>query len=135
MEVSKELVEVFNRVPANRYFGFQLLSSTAEGAVVSMKVLADYIQKNGVVHGGVISTLADTAAAYSFRPQLTKSQTMTSIEFKMNFLEPALPEDGTLVASSRVIRRGGRIGVCEVDVMQSDKMVARGLFTYMFLNR
>ena len=58
---------------------------------------------------------------------------MTSIEFKLNFLSPARPGGERLTARALVVRRGRRVGVCDVEVVQGDKLVAKGLFTYLFL--
>jgi uncharacterized protein (TIGR00369 family) len=122
----------YSQVPVNRYFGFRLLSRSSEGASVTMEIHPDHLQEEGVVQGGIISALADNAAVYAFLPDRGKDETMTSIEFKMNFLRSALPENGPLTAESRVIRRGRHVGVCEVDVAQAGKTVAKGIFTYLF---
>ena len=74
-----------------------------------------------------------TAAVYALRPGLPSGHIMTSIEFKLNFLSPARADKGTLVARARVVRQGRRVGVCDVDVEQAGVVVAKGLFTYLFL--
>ena len=60
---------------------------------------------------------------------------MGSVELKMNYLRPALLGKGPVVAKSRLVQRGHKIGVCDVEVTQRDKLVAKGLFTYMFFER
>ena len=90
-------------------------------------------QEAGVVHGGVLSTLADTAAVYTLFPYLEEGESMTSIEFKMNFLRPALIDGGSVTARANLVRRGSRIALCEVDVFQARRLVGKGLFTYMIL--
>ena len=90
-----------------------------------------YLQEGGVVHGGIISTLADSAAVYTLYPYLTENQSMTSIEFKMNFLSPALVENGDLLARANLIKRGRKIALCDVEIFQNEKLVAKGLFTYL----
>jgi uncharacterized protein (TIGR00369 family) len=131
----KDLDQKFLDVPANRYLGFQFVSRSAEGACISMKVMPDQLQEEGVLHGGIISALADTAAVYAFYPDLEPTRTMTSIEFKINFLNAALPGKGAVTAKSRILKRGKRTGVCEVEVTQAGKLVAMGIFTYLFFER
>jgi uncharacterized protein (TIGR00369 family) len=135
MKQLHELEEIFARGPINRHLGLELVSRSPKQAVVSMDVLPELIQEEGVLHGGIISTLADTAAVYLFLPDLAAGQTMTSIEFKVNFLSPALDGRGPVVAESQLIRKGSQVGVAEVSVRQSDKLVARGTFTYLFITR
>jgi len=127
--------ERYGRVPVNRHFGFRLLAHDAGGARVSMELLPEYLQEEGLVQGGVVAALADNAAVYAFLPELDGDTGTTGIEFKINFLSPARLDAGPLVARSRVVRRGRRLGVCDVEVVQGDRPVARGLFTYLFIRR
>jgi uncharacterized protein (TIGR00369 family) len=125
----------FDDVPSNKLLGFRLVSRTNEGACLSMEVQPEQLQEEGVLHGGLISALADSAAVYAFYPDLEEMRTMTSIEFKLNFLNPALPGKGQVIAQSKVLKRGRRIGVCEVEVRQLEKPIAKGIFTYLFYER
>ena len=127
-----QIHRAFSEVPANRYLGLRLVSRSAEEAVVAMEVAPDHIQETGVVHGGILSTVADTAAVYTFHPDLPDDHGMASIEFKMNFLRPATADRGPIIARARVLRRGRNVGVCEVELVQAEVLVAKGLFTYLF---
>jgi len=132
MKLSDELLTSFSHVPSNQYFGFQLVSRTEKEAVLSMEVRQEHLQETGVVHGGILSSLADSAAVYTFFPDLKDGQTMISIEFKINFLRPGLKDHGPLMARATVIKRGRKIGLCDVEVTQSGDLVAKGSFTYLF---
>jgi len=123
----------FSVVPVNSHLGLVLEDQPAGGAVVTMPPDEHLTQETGVIHGGVLATLADTAAVYALRPGLAAGRIMTSVEFKVNFLAPALPDKGTLLARARVVRQGSRVGVCDVDVEQAGTVIAKGLFTYLFL--
>jgi len=125
----------FDDVPANRHFGFTLVSRGEGKAVVSLRVRPEYLQEEGVLHGGILSTLADTAAVYTLHPDLEPGWMMTSIEFKMNFLRPAVEGNGEVLARAELVRRGRRVGLCDVEVFQADKLVAKGSFTYLFFRR
>jgi len=122
----------FSQVPANRYLGFRLISHSAQEAVVEMEVSSDHVQETGVVHGGLLGALADTTAVYVFLPYLADDQSMAGVEFKMSFLRPATPDRGPLAARATLLRRGRRVGVCEVELTQANSVVAKGLFTYLF---
>ena len=121
----------FDAVPVNRHFGFELVSRAEGEAVVTMPVRAEYLQEAGIVHGGVISSLADTAAVYCVYPEASEGRSITSIEFKMNFLRPALATAGDLKAHGMLVRKGRRVTLCLVQVLQADKLVALGVFTYL----
>jgi uncharacterized protein (TIGR00369 family) len=94
-----------------------------------------HAQEYGVVHGGIISALADTAAVYTIHPFLGPNDRMTSVEFKVNFLAGATPGRGEIVAQARLIRKGKTVAVVQVDVHQAEVHVATGLFTYIVLRR
>lgn len=119
-------------VPANRFFNFSLITQSAGCAELSMPLQPSYLQEGGVVHGGIISALADTCAVYALLPSLPENQSMTSIEFKINFLAPARLEDGDLRAAAQVVKQGKTVGLCDVEVFQKERRVAKGLFTYFF---
>jgi uncharacterized protein (TIGR00369 family) len=125
----------FHQVPINRHLGFEVVARSPEGASILLPVRAEFVQEEGVIHGAIISAVADTSAVYVFHPDLAANETMTSIEFKINFLRPALAHRGPLLARSRLIQRGGRIGVCDVEVTQDSKLVAKGSFTYLFATK
>jgi uncharacterized protein (TIGR00369 family) len=125
----------FDRTPVNRHLGFRLVARDAAGATVAMDAQPAHAQEEGVIHGGILTALADTAAVYALLPDLPPDRTTTSIEFKMNFLRPARPAAGELRAVSRLVRTGRTIAVCEVDVHQDAVQVATGTFTYLFLDR
>jgi uncharacterized protein (TIGR00369 family) len=69
----------FDEVPSNRMLGFRLLSRSPEGASLSMDVKPEQLQEEGVLHGGLISAIADSAAVYAFYPDLEATRRMTSI--------------------------------------------------------
>ena len=121
-------------VPVNRLLGIRLDQRSAQSATMSMDARADFEQEHGVVHGGLLATLADTAAVYCFHPDLEPGQGLTSIEFKVNFLRPVLPGGERVVARAQVVKRGRRIGLCDVEVEQGERQVLKGSFTYMFLD-
>jgi uncharacterized protein (TIGR00369 family) len=135
VEPTGEIAAFFGAIPVNRFLGFTLVACGEGGAEVALPVRAEYLQEGGVVHGGILSALADTAAVYALVPGLSAGRAMTSIEFKMNFLRPALPGRGDLAARSRVVQQGRTVGVCQVEVVQAGRPVALGTFTYLFFDR
>lgn len=122
----------FDAAPVNRFLGFRIVSRSASDAILSMEARPEFVQEGGVVHGGLLTSLADTAAVCVLFPELPAGRMMTSIEFKVNFLRPAHPDRGPITARARLVQRGQRVGVCDVEVSQAEKPVARGLFTYLF---
>jgi uncharacterized protein (TIGR00369 family) len=134
MDVDPELADRFASVPVNRLLGLRLLSRSAEEVILEMDPRPDLLQETENVHGGILSTLADTASVYVFFPDLKRQWTMTSIELKMNFLRPVRRGKGPVRARARLVKRGRTVGVTEVEIHQDDALSAKGLFTYLFLD-
>jgi uncharacterized protein (TIGR00369 family) len=118
-------------VPVSRLLGFELIRHDDREAEVHMPARAEFAQEYGVIHGGLLTALADTAAVYLTYPKLTDAERMTSIELKVNFLEAARPDAGDLRAIARLVRGGKRVVVCESTVYQGERTILIGLFTYL----
>jgi uncharacterized protein (TIGR00369 family) len=123
----------FHETPFNRALKFEIVRQDEVATEVSMPVDEWLTQENGVVHGGIIASLADTAAVHALAGSLNESERMTGIEFKINFLRPTRLDGGNLVARAAIVKRGKTISLCEVDVRQNGEIVAKGLFTYIVL--
>jgi len=127
--------EFFAGIPVNRFLGFELILCEDGRCVITMPVREEFRQEGGVVQGGIVAAFADTASAYAFVPSLGESETMTGVEFKVNFLESAGIDGGHLEATANIVRRGRRLGVSEVRVSQDGRSILTGLFTYLFRKR
>src|ERR1700679_3602950 len=71
----------------SRQMGFTLAKATRGRVRLQMKVDARHLQVHGVVHGGVLAALADTArglASYMACPLGTR---VATVEMKINYLE------------------------------------------------
>ena len=135
MSKIQDLKKFFDNVPVHRFLGLRMITPSPERAVVEMDVTKEMCQETGVVHGGILSALADATAANLFQPYVPEHRVTTSIEFKMNFIRPVLADRGQLTACASVLRRGRKVAVAEVEITQAEKLVAKGLFTFMFLEK
>ena len=95
-----------------------------------MPVREEFLQQAGVVQGGLVVTIADHALYLAVRSLLSPQETSVTVELKVNFLAPA--RDGELFAEGRVVSRGNRIVVGDVDVTDHrGTLIARGIGTCM----
>jgi acyl-CoA thioesterase len=81
-----------------------------------LRLLVDerMLQPEQVTHGGVIFTLADSAAATALRSVTQPDERILAIEAKINFITAA--REGFLVAEAKITSKGRTIAVCECDV-------------------
>jgi uncharacterized protein (TIGR00369 family) len=79
----------------------------------------------GVVHGGLVCMLADSAAGCSVQTTLAAGIGYTSVDISVNYLRPVTLASGTLVATGRVVKSGRRMSLASVEVHDAaDRLVA-----------
>lgn len=136
-ELTLELEEAIRkRFVTNNNFpsllGIELDSIDLGRAHLSLKVTDQLMQAQGVMHGGVIASLIDTAVALAIASSAGAASRFTTVDMTIHYLAPVI--DGTIYADARVIRQGKRIVSAECEVTdQSDKPVARAMLTYIFV--
>ncbi|MCC6408759.1 MAG: PaaI family thioesterase [Planctomycetes bacterium] len=123
----------FMTAPVGAFFGYRPGPRDARHARVSLEPRREFLQGQERVHGGILASLADTTAVWLVYPELDRGRTLTSIEFKLNFLRPATLTGGELVADATLVKLGRTIALVDVEVAQGGGLVAKGLFTYLVL--
>src|SRR3982750_4675476 len=97
-------------------WGIQIEEARAGYARLSMAVRADMLNGHGIVHGGMVFALADTAFAYVCNGRNEKT---VAAQASIIFLASAA-EGETLIAEAEEIAISGRSGVTRVTVRTSD---------------
>jgi uncharacterized protein (TIGR00369 family) len=88
--------------------------------------------RGAIVHGGAIAALADMALASAGASVAPDGQATTTVDLKIDFLQPARP--GPMVARARVQRRTRRLCFTSASIEQDDGTVvaeARALLAYI----
>ncbi len=98
-------------------------------ARLSIEIDDRHIQFLERVHGGVIASLADSAAAWAIYGSNDLKGVPVTVEMKINFLKPV--KSGRLVAEARNVHKGSRIFVGDVDVRSGrGDLIAKSLVIY-----
>jgi acyl-CoA thioesterase len=110
--------------PLRSFLDFDVRDGPDGAAVAFLDVDDRHLNPNGIVHGGVVFTLADTAMGWATLAVLDDGQICASIEVSVRYLRP-IP-GGRLVATASVLRAGRRIVhlECSVTVDDDDRPVA-----------
>jgi len=77
-----------------------------------LKILHRHRQQDHYIHAGVIATMADHTAGYAAFSLVPEDHRILTIEFKINFLQPAYGK--TLICQSRILREKILVGESEV---------------------
>jgi uncharacterized protein (TIGR00369 family) len=79
----------------------------------------------GVVHGGLVCTLADTVAACAVHTTLAVGYTYTSIDLNVSYTRPVTTDSGTLRAVGTVVKPGRRVAFSRAEILDGrGKIVA-----------
>jgi uncharacterized protein (TIGR00369 family) len=120
-------------MPLAATLGIRTEEYTPDTVVLSMDWAPNLCTANGILHGGAIMALADSAGAACALLNLPQDATGTStIESKTNFVGAV--RNGTVTATSTVLHRGGTTIVVETTVRDSaQKLVAKVTQTQLVL--
>jgi uncharacterized protein (TIGR00369 family) len=109
--------------------GFELDTVERGRAVLRLEVRRHHRQLHGVVHGGILAAMADTAAAIASYTVLPKESTLATVELSINYLEPV--PGGRVKAEGRVLRVGRNFVVAECEIrIENGSLVAKALLTF-----
>lgn len=120
-------------MPLAATLGIRTDHSSVERVVLSLDWAPGLCTANGILHGGVIMALADSAGGVCAMLNLPAGSTGTAtIESKTNFLGAV--RGGTVTATSTPLHRGGTTIVVETSVRDSaGKLVAKVAQTQIVL--
>ncbi len=118
--------------PIADFLKMRLMELTPGYAKVTMKVIPEFLNFNGLVFGGIVTALADQAFAYA-----SNSLAHPSFASQINIYFIAGAEVGDeLTAECRVIKSGRRVGISEMTVTdQTGKLIAKATGTTIPVSR
>jgi uncharacterized protein (TIGR00369 family) len=129
VEAVKELA---NGCPFFRHLYMTIRDMGIGYATVELEVENNHLQAFGFVHGGVYSTVIDTAAFWAVFCELEEGAGITSVDLKVNYLAPV--KEGRLVAEGKSIKLGKSLGLAEAKIFDDKgKLVAYGSSTLIVI--
>jgi uncharacterized protein (TIGR00369 family) len=117
-------------VPFAKLLGIELEDIAPGTATLGFDIRNDLKQNNGVVHGGAIASLIDTATAFAIISLLPPEEQATTADLTISYLRPLT--NGRAHATARVIRAGRRLIVVSAELVDdAGKLSATALTTYI----
>ena len=113
--------------------GIEIVTCTSHEVVCTMVVTEDMSNRNGVLHGGALMTLSDTAAGTASFISSRADISNTTVEAKTNFIRPVKLGD-TVTAHCEPVHVGRATSVLQVTMTRGDgKVVGVTTQTHLFL--
>lgn len=126
-----EVAALFLRSPFIQEIGLKFAECGPGWCETELEVAKRHMQHSGVVHAGVMATMADNtagAAAYTLVPA---GVNVLTVEFKINLLRPGVGE--RLRCRAEVLKPGRRLTIVESEVFGllglSKKLVCKATVT------
>ena len=121
--------------PFAALLGMEAIDTGVGWFEVGLDIELWHTQHDGIVHGGTVASLADTAVALAALTLIKSEERVVTIEFKINFLRPA--RHGRLVCRGQVLRAGRSVTVSEAEVFALDgdtrTLIAKAMATIAIL--
>lgn len=120
---------MFIKQPFDEFLGFEYRWLNDGELELTLKIKELFVNSMGVIHGGIISTLADVAMSNLMPANEGGVQEIVTVDLKTSFLRPAKGE--FLRGKARVVKNGRKLlfAECEVYNDRGDLVaVANGIF-------
>ena len=119
-------------MPLAALLGFEAVEGGPDAVVLQGSWTEERCTAAGVLHGGYLMALADSAAATLAFLNLPEGATTSTIEAKTNFL--AAVRDGVVTARAELVHKGRMTIVVQTDVADAaGRLVSRTLQTQAVL--
>jgi len=121
-----------NQVPMYKLIGMEVIDVGPGYSRFRLPFRKELTQPFGVMHGGALASVADSAVAIALWGLLGADKIFTTIEMKINYIAPV--GSGEVIAEGKIIHCGRRTAIGDVTVKdQNDRLVAKCLATYIIL--
>ncbi len=128
----EELKTIVKQSPYPRHMNMVLDSIEMDRATIVLTLAQCHLQPFGIVHGGVVATMIDTATFWAAFLRLPEDAGLVNVDLKLNYLRPVT--SGRLTAAGACLRAGKAICYSEAKVVdENDDLIAHGTSTLMVL--
>lgn len=125
----------FGRQPFMEHIGARITALAPGFCEITVEYRQALTQQHGFVHGGVLASIADSAAGYAAFSLMPAEASILTVEYKLNILRPGRGD--AMIARGRVLKPGRTLSVVQSDVFArragGEEQVVTSLQTLMCL--
>ncbi|HLL70347.1 MAG TPA: PaaI family thioesterase [Pyrinomonadaceae bacterium] len=131
-EELERLRELLADIAYTRLLGIEFDGAERGAATLSMRARTELERFGGIMHGGALASLADSASAFAVLSTLEDGEQTVTADLTLHYLRPVT--GGKLTARARVLRGGRRAATVSVEVFDdAGALVVTALTTYIKL--
>lgn len=128
----EDLSERVRRSPFHQWAGLELVSVGEGEAELRLDLQPHHFNPQGIIHGGIITAVADTSIGLALRSKLRPGLTHRTAQLNVHFL--AKVEGGVIVGRGSALHLGQRMGYGEANVLDGEgRLIARATGTFIVL--
>ena len=117
-------------VPFLKLLGIEVESAAPGTATLVLPVREELMRNDGIIHGGAMASLIDSAFAFAIIPILSDGERTVTVDLTIHYLRPV--SSGAAKAVARVVRAGRRVITVSAELFdENDKLAATALSTYL----
>jgi len=129
-EQQRRVEALRDSVPFLKLLGVEVESVAPGAATLVLPVREDLMRNDGIIHGGALASLIDSAFAVAITPLLGEGERTVTVDLTIHYLRPVA--GGVAKASARVLRAGRRVITVSAELFdENEKLAATALSTYL----
>ena len=122
----------FPSSPYGDFLGIKIVEAAAGKSVCHLELNDHHMNTGGRVHGGVLTSLTDTAAGAAVRSVRPEGKSSATTDLSISFIRPPLGK--TIEAYAEVVHAGKHLFRTEISVYSDNKLIAKTNATFMIMD-
>jgi uncharacterized protein (TIGR00369 family) len=128
VDIEADLRDRVARSAFHSWVGMEVVAASPGRVEVALDAAEHHLNLQGLLHGGVIAMLADTATGLAVRSMVPTGRRHVTVQLDVHYLAPGRP--GRITAVGTTVRVGATIGYAEADVTdERGRLLARATAT------
>ena len=130
-ERQRHIMEFYHQNPFVEYLHMDVVPTPDGGVQLELAVEAEHTNLYGIIHGGVLMTMADTAMGAA---ALAKNKKVVTMNLSMDFMH-SVPLTTRLIAAGTVLHDGRRTMTLESEIRNAEgKLFAKAHGTFYVIS-
>jgi uncharacterized protein (TIGR00369 family) len=100
--------------PFHTWAGMEIVEASVGEVTIAMRVEERHVNLQGLVHGGMLAILADTACGLSVRSAMEPGRLHVTVALDIHFLAPAKP--GRILGRGNAVKIGRSLAFAEASI-------------------
>ena len=129
-EQRRRVEKIREVVPFLKHLGIEVESVGVGTATLLLPMREEIMRNDGIVHGGAVASVIDSAFAFAITPLLAENERTVTVDLTIHYLRPL--GGGTARTIARVVRAGRRVITVSAELFdENGKLAATALSTYL----